>query len=299
MMFQKVIQFSLISVIYTHYYFQNSESDIIYDGGSLIDDCNSLADMGSLRSCPADTRLNDNVTLEGEEFDRNKCIGWRNDVLLLFEFPEAVINRVDIYFYNNPSEGFGLPPVQQANVSFGSFDFRNNGFGLPVSFASNSLLSQNDDNIYVISVTIGGDGTSITFLRLMFNSLSTNLNEAFISEVKLFSGPQVESPTFLPIQFLNPDKTVVYGRNGNVPTSVELSCTVANNGSFFITWTGPNGTMLDGASTQIYIADLSRTSILRISNVGLADNGTYTCEAMYTLDSTSETTTNVTLNLDG
>ena len=293
-----MIQFSFISVIYTHYDFKNSETDIIYDGGSLINDCNSLVNMETLRSCPMGTRLNDNVTLEGEDFDSTKCIGWQNDVLLVFEFPEAVINRVDIYFYNNPSEGFGLPPVQRADVSFGSFDFEMSGFGLPVFFASNSLFSQSDDAISVISLTVDGEGTSITFLRLIFNSSSTNLDRTFISEVKLFSGPQEGDLSFPPIQFSNPNETFVYGRNGNIPTSVELSCTVANNGSFVISWTGPNGTMLDGASTQIYTADFSRTSILRISDASLADNGAYTCEAQYTFDSTTGTT-NVNLNLDG
>ncbi len=294
-----MIQSSLISVIYTHYYFENSESNIIYDGGSLINDCNSLAD--NLRTCPADTRLNDNVTLEGEEFDSKKFIGWQNDVLLAFEFPSTLISRVDIYFYNNPSEGFGLPPVQRGGLfTFGSFDFEQSGVPIQLSFTINSVFSQDDNTVSVVSIAVGSDfmDSSYDILRIIFNSSSTTLDRTFISEVKLFSDPQEGFVSFPAIQFLNPDQTVVYGRNGNIPTSVELSCTVANNGSFFITWTGPNGTMLDGASTQIYTADLSRTSILRISDVGLADNGTYTCEAMYTHDSTSSTT-NVTLNLDG
>ena len=297
-----MIQFSFISVIYTHYYFQNSESNIIYNGGSLIDDCNSLADMETLRSCPVGTRLNDNVTLEGEEFDSTKFIGWQNDnVLLAFEFPPTHISRVDIYFYNNPSQGFGLPPVQQAGqFSFGSFDF--DGFGIPIqlSFTINSVFSQDDNNISVVSIAVGSDFNDAPYslLRIIFDTSSTTLERTFISEVKLFSDPQEGFVSFPPIQFLNPDKTIEYGHNGNIPTPVELSCTVANNGSFVISWTGPNGMILDGASTHIYTADLSRTSILRISDANLADNGAYTCEAVYTFDSTTGTT-NVTLNLDG
>ena len=91
------------------------------------------------------------------------------------------------------------------------------------------------------------------------------------------------TPKFTEIQFSNPNQTVhKYDHNNNIVSSVEISCTVAVEGSFSITWTGPNGTITDsGDKIKIYSADTTRTSILRINQLNLMDNGTYSCEASY------------------
>ena len=90
------------------------------------------------------------------------------------------------------------------------------------------------------------------------------------------------NPKFTEIQFSRPNQTVEYGHNNDIVSSVELSCTVAVEGSFSITWTGPNGTITDsGDKIQNYSADTTRTSILRITQLSLMDNGTYSCEASY------------------
>ena len=93
-------------------------------------------------------------------------------------------------------------------------------------------------------------------------------------------------PKFTEIQFSRPNQTVEYvyeyGHNNDIVSSVEISCTVAVEGSFSITWTGPNGTITDsGDKIKIYSADTTRTSILRITQLSLMDNGTYSCEASY------------------
>ena len=70
-----------------------------------------------------------------------------------------------------------------------------------------------------------------------------------------------------PNQTLQPD---------TVQSSLNLSCTVVNNGTFNWTWTGPgvnNGVMK--------LADTTRTSILMLSNISAADAGNYTCSASY------------------
>ena len=90
-------------------------------------------------------------------------------------------------------------------------------------------------------------------------------------------------PKLTEIQFSRPNQTVYeYGHNNDIVSSVEISCTVAVEGSFSFTWTGPNGTITDsGDKIKIYSADTTRTSILRITQLSLMDNGTYSCEASY------------------
>ena len=111
------------------------------------------------------------------------------------------------------------------------------------------------------------------------------------------------TPKFTEIQFSRPNQTVEYGDNNDIVSSVEISCTVAVEGSFSITWAGPNGTITDsGDKIKIYSADTTRTSILRITQLSLMDNGTYSCEASYShpmnFDVDSATNT-ITLILGG
>ncbi len=284
-------------------YYVSTANDILYNGGIIVDDCNSIAVNTGLRICPIPSRLADNVTLEGELFDDTKFIGWRGETVLAFEFPDTHITRVDIYFYNNPSEGYGIPPIKEICYAYGSPDFDNSGILVPVTFIGNSNFTQTDNSVTVVSVAVTSDleDTPYDLLRLTFDSSSSVINETFISEVKLFNEPEGGVPDFPPIQFLTETQSLVYGLDNNIPSIIYLSCTVINNGSFSITWTGPNGTRVDNAKTRIFTADTTRTSILRISQVSLSDNGTYSCEASYTHFNAMSvpSTTTITLTLTG
>ena len=80
------------------------------------------------------------------------------------------------------------------------------------------------------------------------------------------------------ITFLSVSSDVELGRD-NLVSSVEVSCTVATDGQFSWSWTGPNGTALDDSRTSVLTADLTCTSIFKISNLSLNDGGQYTCTA--------------------
>ena len=71
-----------------------------------------------------------------------------------------------------------------------------------------------------------------------------------------------------PNQTLQPDRA---------QSSLNLSCTVVNNGTFYWTWTGP------GVNNAVMkVADTTRTSILMFSSFSAArDAGNYTCSASY------------------
>ena len=77
----------------------------------------------------------------------------------------------------------------------------------------------------------------------------------------------------VPIQFLSPNETLVQDK---VQSSLSLSCTVNNNGTFHWSWSGPG--VNNGA---ISLSDTTRTSILTISNVSYNDAGNYTCSVFY------------------
>ena len=74
-----------------------------------------------------------------------------------------------------------------------------------------------------------------------------------------------------PIQFISPNQT----EPDSVQSSLNLTCTVDNNGTFQWSWTGP------AVNKAEVLADTTRTSILMISNVSSSDAGNYTCTAGY------------------
>ena len=67
----------------------------------------------------------------------------------------------------------------------------------------------------------------------------------------------------------------------NLQTSINLSCTVVNAGSFKWQWQY-NGSMLGlSGRSQVLIGDATRTSILTIGQLRYSDAGSYTCQAKH------------------
>ena len=77
----------------------------------------------------------------------------------------------------------------------------------------------------------------------------------------------------------------------SVVSAANLSCTVANEGSFQWQWTHPSGITL----SQMWVADGTRTSIVQISQISAADAGNYTCRASFNGQSA---TTSIALQLN-
>ena len=69
----------------------------------------------------------------------------------------------------------------------------------------------------------------------------------------------------------------------NVVSAANLSCTVANEGSFQWQWTLPPGITL----SQMWFADGNRTSMVQISQISAANAGDYTCRASFNVQSAS------------
>ena len=155
---------------------------------SFTTDCNG-GDIRNLARCPANARLTDGETNEGMDFDTDNFMGWNKSFDLEFDFgsPNFYITRVDIYYYNNPSQGYGLPDIRASMSPTGD------GFTPVVStFIDNSEVSQSDDEVQMLSLIILTPFSDLGFnqqaLRLQFTFSSSFLaTQTFISEMKFFN----------------------------------------------------------------------------------------------------------------
>ena len=79
------------------------------------------------------------------------------------------------------------------------------------------------------------------------------------------------------ITFLSGSNQVVRLVADDVVSKVDLNCTVANSGAFLWEWTRAS----DGAvlTSNVNLADLTRTSILTIDRLSMEDRGEYVCRA--------------------
>ena len=152
-----------------------------------------MGEIVGLTVCPNTARLTDNVTNEGMDFDSDNFMGWNKSSDLEFNFGSSsfFFTQVDIYFYHNPSEGYGLPDIRTSISQTGT----DGSYVTVVStFNDNSELSGSDDNVQVLSLIILtplsdlGSLAPYQFFRLQFALSSSFLsNQTFMSEIRFFT----------------------------------------------------------------------------------------------------------------
>ena len=71
----------------------------------------------------------------------------------------------------------------------------------------------------------------------------------------------------------------------NPQSSVSISCTLVNSGSFEWMWEY-EGSDVPVDRSEVWIANATRTSILVINELRYIDSGNYTCSAKHTTDNT-------------
>ena len=156
---------------------------------SFIIDCNG-GEIRGLTVCPNTVRLTDNVTNEGMDFDSDNFMGWNKSFDLEFDFGSSnfFFTRLDMYFYHNPSEGYGLPDITTGISQTGT----DRSYTPVVStLKDNSELSGSDDNVQVLSLIILTPQSGLflyQYFRLQFIFSSSFLSvQTFISEIRFFT----------------------------------------------------------------------------------------------------------------
>ncbi len=85
----------------------------------------------------------------------------------------------------------------------------------------------------------------------------------------------------------------------NPLSSVTISCTVLNSGSFEWSWFYNQNPLTSIDRYLILTADATRTSVLKIGNSRYSDSGNYTCRASHKLDNMTYSDKTIQLELRG
>ena len=146
---------------------------------------NCIIESGTL-SCPSGGVLIDGDT-GSAELDTSKVFAWDREVNIAFTILPTKVRQVNLFFYNIPSSGIGLPPAEL-------FWSRNNPINpvTPLSHAivGNQDLSQDDRTLRNVSLVVTTDQSSIPdyrFFHIHFTipAETSLIDWILLSEVKL------------------------------------------------------------------------------------------------------------------
>ena len=175
---------------------------------------------------------------------------------------------------------------------------------LNYTFDNNDDLRQSDSQLRNVFLSIQ-QLTTVVQLDFIFNT--SIIDWLLVSEVKFYNGKLIYkllhdislihyhildtpiSPQMDAIVFQGgPSLTVTMGPN-NLQSSINLTCTVVNNGSFEWQWQYNENVLDLPGHSEILIGDATRTSILTINKLRYNDTGNYTYQAKHSTRSVSKT----------
>jgi len=117
---------------------------------------------GNSLSCLGGTLLGDSDT-GSADLNTSKVFAWNREVSIAFATSEATkVRQVNLFFYNIPSSGIGLPP---AELFWSVGNAYNPNIPLPHIIVGNQDLSQDDCTLRNVSLVVTTDQDSIPDYR--------------------------------------------------------------------------------------------------------------------------------------
>ena len=144
-----------------------------------------LQDGDSL-SCPSGILLGDNDT-GSAELDTSKVFAWNREVSIAFTTSVATkVRQMNLFFYNIPSSGIGLPPAELFWSNVNAF---NPDIPLSHVIVGNQDLSQDDNILRNVSLVVTTDQSSIEYrffrIQFTFPAETSLIDWILLSEVQL------------------------------------------------------------------------------------------------------------------
>ena len=267
---------------------------IIYDTGELETLSSNCA--LSIGVCPtADTPLGDGVLGSGA-LDRSRFFAWNVSTNIEYRFSTGTnsIRFVNLYFYNEPmaSSSVGLPNIE----------LRVESLVLPLNYViiGSEDLNETDsqDRSYSLAITTSLDIPPTDGFTISLTFPGSGVGWVILSEIQLCADPgkylwfsavyctvnrdddnysmfpiYPVSVTYVP-EFVDSEPREISLGPDPVVSTVNLSCTVVNKGSFSWQWS------FEGALfTPQTLSDATRTSTITVSSLSVGSAGLYQCQA--------------------
>ena len=153
---------------------------------SLTTSPRCLADGASL-SCPGDTLLGDSDT-GSVDLNTSKVFAWNREVSIPFTTSVATkVRKVNLFFYNIPLCGIGLPP---AELFWSNTNLFNPDIPLSHVIVGNQDLSQDDRTLRNVSLVVTTNQSSIPdyeyfLIHFTFPAETSLIDWILLSEVRL------------------------------------------------------------------------------------------------------------------
>ena len=124
------------------------------------------------------------------ELDTRKVFAWDREVNIAFTNELSKVRQVNLFFYNIPSSGIGLPP---AELFWSDSNVFNPDVPLSHVIVGNQDLSQDDRTLRNVSLVVTTDQNSIAdykffHIRFTFPAETSLIDWILVSEVQLCGG---------------------------------------------------------------------------------------------------------------
>ena len=143
---------------------------------------NCFIDSGTI-SCPRGGILFDGDT-GSAELDTSRVFAWDREVNIAFTNELSKVMHVNVFLYNIPSSGIGLPP---AELFWSSSNVFNPETPLSHAIVGNQDLSQDDRTLRNVSLVVTNGTADYRFFRIRFTfpAETSLIDWILLSEVQL------------------------------------------------------------------------------------------------------------------
>ena len=177
--------FLLFSVLV--YSYRTTPLPIAYNNSPTTDTF-CIQDGGSL-ACIGSEILG-NSDIGSTELNTSKVFAWDREVNIDYSIPTTRVRHANMFFYNIPSSGIGLPPVE---LFWGDINPLNPDVPLSHAIIGNQDLSQDDRTLRNVSLVVTTDRSSIPDyryfrIRFTFPAGTSLIDWILLSEVQLCGG---------------------------------------------------------------------------------------------------------------
>ena len=152
-------------------------------------------ESGDTLSCPVGGVLFDGNT-GSAELDTSRVFAWNREVSIAFVIPSTKVRKVNLFFYNIPSSGIGLPP---AELFWSNTNPLTPDTPLSHAIVGNQDLSQDDRTLQNVSLVVTTVTANYRYFRIRFTipAETSRIDWILLSEVQLCGGAGLCVSVFL------------------------------------------------------------------------------------------------------